>query len=308
MLNRCPECSYKTFDVRELEKHLEVSHFLSWQEYVETGYLGYDSPVCYKCSSPRYSLTPLLPHTWSLPCWDCISKKTDQKEAIGQIYRSIMEYQELIISDPDLQLFLINPELHSFLLPHGFLEFKKVLDIILPRRTGSDLYRFYWVPGFPHEFSVRNKDGIGVKRIDTGSKYIIDLPDLCDFDIRHHYRYSILNNKAERKQKRLKLSSGDCIKFWPVSRILRLRERGNEVNFLDLDPFEQYKIKAKIFTRPEILDRIFEIYNEVLKYTTDLVDSVFLRNSLYLGPEKNGRIYFSWQPQNNSNFINISIL
>lgn len=307
MLNRCPECTYKTFDVKELENHLRESHFLGWQEYVETGYLGYDSPRCYKCSGPRYSLTPLLPHTWSLPCWECISKKTDQKEASSQVLRCIMEYQSLIKEDTDLQLFLINSEIHPSILPHGFLEFKKVLDIILPERTGKELYRFHWIPGFPHEFSLRNIDGIGYEVLNIKSGYTLDLPDLCDFDIRHHYRYSILN-KAGRKQKRLKLSSGDCIKFWPDTRILRLQEKGKEVAWKDLDPIEKYKIKAKIFTRPEILDRIFEIYNEILKYTTDLTDSVFLRNSIYCGPEKNGRIYFSWLPRQDSNSINISIL
>lgn len=340
----CKLCGY-VFDENNLEEsiesHLQEKHYLGYQDYYEIVTLGVPYVGCWKCGTPRYSLSPWISGVY-LPCSCCITpgNKQSLQEIRLDLHSKIKEYQGKILKSRYHQYILSSTQSQRerFLPKDIGIQSENLLS--LKRKTGSridksSIFEVTSTLGRSTEVSSRNLDALGMKvselkvsesipgtwRIgDTG--LYVSLPEVVPFDPKHHSRGSILNPAAKRTTRRLKLSdSGECIKFWnvpnlTVKTILFLSNQNKEpVSYQDLPEETKWKIRFGVLKTKSILTRIFEIYNEFLKYVVCLEDSVFLLNSIEI-PTGQGNLGFKllwgweeypWDPSDES-CIKLSIL
>lgn len=342
ILNICKICGYE-FDNSNLEEsieeHLWKEHFLRYQDYYEVVATESTFTQCWKCGSTRYTLSPYLESIY-LPCSNCIESETKRslKEMQDQLWAYIDEYENTIIRNKFYQYFLsMDVNERSRLLPRIFKTQSDMLgELKRLRKTKFDKSHLIKITnklGSTPEISTRNMKNLDIETLEfrltktCDGRYklgdldlYVSLPEVIPYDYRHHSRYSLLNPSSKRSSKRLKLESNECIKLGktqnPVVRcILGLTNTvGERVNLEDLDSEIKWKIKFGILKTKEILSRVFEVYNELLKYIDNVKDSVFLLNSVKL-PFQNNNIefIFTWSSDEQKyeieeNKIKLSIL
>lgn len=344
MISACKFCGY-IFDDDNLEEsieaHLQEKHYLGYQDYYELITLGSPYVDCWKCGSPRYILSPWKSGVY-LPCSCCINPGNKQSilEMRTNIYSGIKEYQSKILKSRYYQYILSLTQIQREKFIPKDIEVQSENLLSLKRRTGnridkSSIFEVTNTLGRSSEISSRNLEALDMnvselkvseissevwKIGDTG--FFVKLPEVVPFDSKHHSRGSILNQAAKRTTRRLRLSeTGECIKFWNVPNlsiksILCLTDvSGNSVSFQDLSENIKWRIKFGILKTKQILSRVFEIYNELIKYMVYIEDSVFLLNSIEIPiSQGNMKIKFMWGWEEYSwesseeNYIKLSII
>ena len=342
--NICKLCGYEFNNENledSIEKHLKEKHFLDYQDYYEIVKTGNPFECCWKCGKPRYTISPWL-DMFHLPCTHCVdfNNKHFLQELQESIISNISNFQSCILRNKYYQYVLsLEPEERKRILPKSFsITAENLMNLKKLRKTRIDrsnqIFKVTNPLGTSSEISERNmmnlnlevidlkvtKDETGIFEIgDTG--LYISLPEVVKFDIKHHSRNSILNPSSKRSSKRLKMSNGDCIKFFSTpnpttkSILLLQNKKGKTINYEDLEEETKWLVKFGILKTREILNRIFEIYNEIFKYLSWVDDHVFLLNS-FKSPMPNlelGMIFeWSWENHDYENkggeIIKLSII
>ena len=146
--------------------------------------------------------------------------------------------------------------------------------------------------------------------------YEIRFPEMVPFDKKHHSRYSILNPNGDRKSKRLKISD-QCVKLFNteydnVKSLFKLYKNGEEFPIRNLTYQDYVIIKLGIMRNKAFTKLIFDVVLEISRFVKTLRDTVFLKNTVLLDPDK-GDTGFNllWSPiseYRTDDFINISII
>ena len=319
----------------DIEEHLREFHFMTYQEYYEMIKTSYSETLCWKCGISRQQLCPYI-NSYYLPCRSCISdKKSDIQEATNTIVEYIKDYQKEIMKNKYYQYLLADNNILKAMLPKSFLDISNLLEKLRTRdklKIGKDSsFSVTRILGSPIELSERNlrnlnisvSDNISVIKNKIGYEITLGdcsfdvlLQEICEYDVRHHSRHSILNLNSKRNTKKLKMESGDCIKFWNTKfqntkSILQIRNKSGDI--IDPDSLSDdyfFLLKISILRSKPIMKRVFEVYNEICKYIETLRDSVFIKNTIFLGVNKNNSLSLTWKPElsNEPGQINISIL
>lgn len=332
---KCPGCNYETEDSLEFEDHLIYNHFIDYKTYSEIELMEEkdENYYCYRCKKYRSPITYLIPDFYYLPCPECLvnSKKTEKIGTIQTISRNIKEYYDKLLGDRYLQLFIVDDKYFKSIIPHNYSTFKSILSQLkLPNR--SDIWVLDWNPGYPKILNVDNVNGINVVNLTSKYKiksdktsliinnYKILLPEFIAYDVSHHCRYSILNKTSNRKTKRIRISDSDnyCIKFYnsdneEFKSIFKLVDLETEqpISLSDIDPQDLIVIKLSILRNKTYTRYIYDIIFEFLKVSYNFRDSVFLKNTILIDPDKDINFNLTWFPEYNeksNNYINVSIL
>ena len=341
---KCKLCGFEFDDnniEESIETHLLEKHYLGYQEYYEVTTLSTPNMSCWKCGSSRYLLSPYMSGVY-LPCSCCM--KTGNKQYIQEMksdfFSKIKDYQSKILKSRYYQYILsLDSTNRKRLLPKDIeVQSENIRD--LKRKVGDKIDKFSIFEitnllGKSSEISSRNLDALtmeiselkiteespGIWKMDDFGFYL-KLPEIVPFDPKHHSRGSILNKSAKRTTRRLKISeTGECIKFWNVPNlavrtILSLTDKDdNAVSFQDLSDEIKWKIRFGILKTKPILNRIFDIYNEIIKFSYYLEDSVFLLNSFKVPANQENFKFeltwsweeYSWDPKD-EDCIKLSIL
>ena len=319
--------------------HLKEFHNMNITTYYELLKLSGERDYCWKCNMERYRLVPYI-DSYYLPCWGCVisgGRKSEISSANKQVLDYILDYQDSISKSKYFQYILSEDEIIDYCLPHEMNTISSIIDSLRKRDhhkiLKDSLFYISHNPWNISEISERNKDNISIKIVDyiklpvgkSDSRklvlpgYTLELPEICDYDVRHHSRYSIINPDSKRKIKKLKLTGSKCLKLWDtryqnIRKLIQVRDcYGNIIEDLSsLDKKDIWIIKSSILRNKEFLGEIFEIYNEICKYTECISDFVFIKNTVTLS--KIGRmkyLNFTWVPdlyKNRLGNINISIL
>lgn len=338
---KCPECNkYFSDDYQDLEQHLNYSHFLSYQSYLENTLTeNKEKECCYKCGSPKQSLTWIDPDFYYLPCWDCIKRKSYRLEAKNDIINNIKTFYKRILGDRHLQLFLIDDIYGYSTIPHRYTAFREVLKLLPVPKDRDDIwfldwnYKYYAGPKIMCPDTVEGilienlTDRFSDKIINEEDKiivgdYVIEFPEKVPFEFNHYYRYNILNKTANsRKTKRLKIISTvkgeevvECVKFFNTvddnwKSIFRITKNDEPVDIREIDKQYFLIIKLAIFRNKAASRLIFDIIYEIIKKVEKFRDGVFLKNTVTIDPDKEIDLNLCWTiSDNNNEFINISIL
>ena len=320
---KCELCGWEADD--NLENHLSEKHFINYRQYYERVIAGGTEEPCYRCGYPRYLLAPHS--TEYLPCEACgqgcskrifEERKRDTLEMIYDYLGSIgkNKYHQYLLAYDKLD-WILGGILQTGLDLLG--KRKKQIKLRLDKAIFPDVQ---FDSGFPKEISDRNLEHVilGIRediktqsqeryvKAGIGNKtFLIWLPEIIDFDIRYHSRYSILNPQSSRKSKRLRLKSqsGDYIKIYGKKdrTILRLTdEDGEEIKFSELPKNIQGDLKMIILGTKSLRDRIIEVYKEITLYCDNVYDKVLVLSSFPIPNSKNFKFYFAWTtselPQN----------
>lgn len=308
--NICKLCGY-TFDEENLEesieKHIKEKHFIDYRDYYEILTTGNIESNCWNCGNPRYMVSPWINNSF-LPCSCCIDidNKHKLKDVQKSIFSIIEEYENNLLRNKYYQYIIsLTPEERHNFLPKSIEDLSGILQEIKKyRKTKIDrtgqIFKVIHQLGTSPEISSRNIANLDlevydlkVQKMEDGSFKVGDLdlfiwlPEITNYDNRHHSRNSILNPTAKRSSKRLRFNkTGECIKFYStpnptVKSILILKnEKGKNVNLRELSEEIQWFVKFGILKTKEILSRIFEVYNEIFEYLVWIEDPVFILNSL----------------------------
>lgn len=319
-----PDVKYKHFI--DYTKYSEIK--LQW-EPDEEGY-------CYRCKKELEPLTYLEPEFYYQPCWECTSKRRTSRLLLTEgLQRGMREFYNKILGDRYLQLFIVDDIYFNNTLPHNYETFKRVISLLDPP-SRNDIWFLDWSPGFPKIISTENLAGLKIvnltkfyEPIDFGKdsdivrvgEFEILMPEPSTFDIKHHSRYSVLNNsKAARKNKRFKVGNR-CVKFYStedetVNAIFRIKKNGEDITARNLTYQEFVIIKLAIMRNKNFMRLIFDIVLEISKFVSFVRDSVFLKNTVYFSPEqeiekdKAGMtlLWTALSEHKDPNLINISII
>lgn len=334
----CGLCNFKTSDALEFEKHLEDQHFLRYQDYCELELCHSKDPdsYCLRCGKYRNPLTTLIKDYYYLPCSCCIRqsrRKADKLEMVNSILRNSKSFFDYLLGDRYLQLYLVDDIYRGSTYSCDYTEFKKVLGKLeLPSR--NDIWFLDWIPGFPKIISISNLPGIKVVNLSslynvvndkesiTLNSWKILFPETALYEKQHFSRYNILNTKSDRKSKRIKL--GDvCYRFYKTYpsggaySIFRLvdSETGNQVDIKNLSYQDFVVIKLVLMRNKSFLRLVFSIIQELMKSVGVIRDSVFLKNTVQIDPQKTQTLNITWLPkpkdkskETDLSTINISIL
>ena len=311
-----------------LEEHLKEWHFLSIQDYYEMDPLSADDLRCCKCGSQRFPLTYIEPEGFLLPHWDCL-RPYEKQQYIRSVRQEIVEYYGRVGSDRFLQMFLIGDIYFTSTPSHGYQEFKDVLKV-LEKPERNKIWFLDWKPGYPRTLSLDNVEGIKVVPINqlysvkseptkiTLNDITINFATLVPFDFRHHSRYNLFNRSPSARQvKRLRLKDekDQCVRFDAPPddshgySIFTLERGGQRIKASDLGELDLLVTKLILLRNKTFMKLIQSIFTELIQNTRTLSDSVFLKNTVIIGSEKESDLHFSWLPrETKKNFINISIL
>lgn len=335
---KCPICLREVGNsVDEIYNHLETSHFLNYQDYIENKILlwGNDnSDKCFNCGSPRTPLTWIERDFYYLPCRQCIKRKQDIIAVRDEIIRNIKAYYKKIIGDRHFQLFILDDVYLHRTFPHDFETFVKVLRQLDLPENRDELWFLDWKPGYPKILNIDNLDGICLvslskyfkefqnseKSIKVGD-YEIHFPERIPYDAKHYSRYNLLNKSSDtRRSKRLRLNgwnydNDNCIKFYSAGEdwntIFTITKDGNPVNVLDLSHLDTLILKLAVLRNKFCMRLIYEIIYELLDDIGCYRDGIFLKNTILLDPGKEKTLNLSWlqdRSKLNNQLINISIL
>lgn len=310
-------------------KEFGEDHFMGYREFCEIYLLKpKEEEICYKCGNLRLPMTYLDREYYTTPCWDCLgNKKVTKSEATNNIIKNIKDYyNNKILGDRYYQLFVIDPIYFQATIPHEYSVFKNVVNSLNPP-SRNDIWFLDWEPGFPKIISPENKDGIKIVNLSNIynnvvyekdkiilNDYEIIFPEVIDFDVKHHSRYNILNKNSKRKFKRLKI--GDtCIKFYntrneDVKSIFKIKKNGEDIDMSEISVSDFVVIKLVLLRNKSFVKLISNIVQEVLKISGKFRDSVLLKNTITISPDKDRVFNLSWIAEDSvdSNNINISIL
>lgn len=329
---RCNLCGFSTFNVEDFENHLKEYHFINYQDYCElelTHKSEFSKNSCFRCNSIRSPLTTLYRDFYYLPCWNCYSsgvmKKIEKQETIGSVRKNIKSYLDYFLGDRYFQLFSVDGLYFRSTYTHDYSEFKKVLsNLQLPNR--NDIWVIDWNLGYPKIISVNNLNGINLINLTNHynvvsskdcievNNYRLLLPEFTNYDKQHFSRYNILNINSDRKTKRVKVDSS-CIKLFNsrnnVKSIFRLVDK-TTLDEIDLDQIshQDYIVLKLVLMRNKFYMRlVFSIILELIKSIKTLSDSVFIKNTIVIDPDKDAQLNIMWDYKNSrNNYINISIL
>ena len=334
---KCPECNrYFSDSYDNLIQHLEYSHFLSYQSYLENSLLETsEKEVCFKCGSPVQSLTWIDKEFYYLPCWDCIKRKGYRLDAKNDIINNIKTFYKRVLGDKHLQLFIIDDSYGDLTFPHRYSTFREVLKLLPIPKDRDDLWYLDWKDiTYPEIICPENIDALSIVNLSNKlsivneenkiivGEYEIIFPEKVPFEFNHYYRYNILNKTGNsRKTKRLKIitsSKGEevieCIKFYNTENddwksIFQIVKNEKIVNSLDLNKDEMFVIKSAILRNKTASRLIFEIIYEIIKKVEKFRDGVFLKNTVTIDPDKDIDFNLSWTiSENNNEYINISVI
>lgn len=323
----------------EFEKRLLSSNNLTYRDYLEIKLISdIELPKCYKCNSELQPLTQLDRSFYQLPCWDCVnndSRGVDKSVVVGGILKAIKDfYMNRVLGDYYFQLFIVDPIYFSNTLPHGFSEFKKVINSIsLPDR--KDLWFLDWKPGYPKIISMKNLSGIKTVNLNKVYEnsceitkdyirikdYKIYPPEIVQFDPKHYSRYNIYNSSIVGNNKSKRLRIGDnCIKFYNtpdsnIKSIFRVMHKNSECSIKSISYQDYALMKLLIMRSRPFLKIVFDILTELSRNTGTLNDTVFLRNEIKINPDRKDKVSVYWSSfftdsieTSKSNTINISII
>ena len=332
---KCPICNKEIGTVDEIIKHLEYSHFLNYQNFIENeivfNKLG-ERSTCYSCGKNRSPLTWLERDFYYLPCRDCIKRKSDIIESKEEIIRNVKSFYKKTMNDRHFQLFILDDIYIDRTFPHCFDTFEQTLKLLTLPKDRDDLWFLDWKVGYPKTLCPENIKGIKLvsltnyfkkfinedERIIVGN-YEIKFPEKMPYDNKHQSRYNILNKDNDaRRVKRLRiptLSEDTCIKFYAtgedLNSIFKLYKDGVEVNPTTISHLDSLIIKLAILRNKQCIKLIQEIIYELLRDIGYYRDSIFLKNNILLDPNKDKTLNLSWFYDNsklNKKLINISIL
>ena len=334
---KCPICFREFGSPKEVIDHLEASHFLDYQDYVENKKLLWDEEVfdkCFNCGSLRTPLTWLEKDFYYLPCRSCLKRKQDIIAVRDEIIKNIKAYYKKIIGDRHFQLFILDDIYLHRTLPHDFETFSKVLRQLDLPDNRDELWFLDWKPGYPKILNIENLDGISLvslskyfkefQNTETSIKvgdYEILFPERIPYDAKHYSRYNLLNKSSEtRRAKRLRLlgwntDKDNCVKFFSTGEdwntIFRLTKDGKIINPRDISHLDTLILKLAILRNKFCMRLIYEIIYELLDDVECYRDGIFLKNTILLDPSKDVIFNLSWlhgQEKLNKKLINISIL
>lgn len=320
---KCPYCD-KTFQSAEdLEAHLIENHFLDLQAYYEMQMFSEGEE-----ENNKYPLS-YINTDYYLPEWSQFKRKYEIKNALELNRLAINEYYNNVMGDRFLQMFLITDVYFKSTLGHTYEDFKNTLKL-LPKKDRNKIWFLDWLPGFPKIISPRNIDGIKVVPIDNAydvksekdkiqiNSWEIRYPEIVSYDKRHHSRYNIFNISGNRirETKRLRLGNGGaCIKFSnnPNSQaktLFPIYFKDSDTRVYSLSEQDLTVTKLVLLRNKTFMKLICSMVDDLCKNINTLSDSIFLRNTVEVNPEKTLLLNISWLPQGiRENFdINISIL
>lgn len=321
-LQNTGKCIFCNKNPDDLEKHLREDHFLDIFSF-------------YEMSSKRLidnlPLTYIVPDHYNLRDWDSIKRKYEKKQITLTIQDAIIDYIGKVITDRFLQMFLVGPIYFDATPTHTYEEFRSVLKGI-QEKDRNKIWFLDWFPGFPKMICKENLHGIKLVEVDsiyrvsssddkiTLNHYTVKFPDLIPLDTRHYGRYNIFNvgPAAKRETKRLKIKERDdyCVRFFskPSSAskaIFQITDdRGNPVRPESLGELDLTVLKILLLRNKNFLRLIRDVIRETTRQCGLYSDSVFLKNTVTIDPEKmKVRANISWTgSEAREDFINISIL
>jgi hypothetical protein len=320
------------FNSDKLEKEILDNYFIDYRIYLESKILSpvTEDGICYKCGKELRPLTLLEKEFAYLPCWDCASKKkTDRLLLTESIQRNIHDfYYNRILGDRYLQLFIVDDIYFKNTIPHDYSVFKKILNSMDPP-SRNDIWFLDWIPGYPKIISLENISGLKIVNINNNCKdietsnnhikigeYDIEFPELVSYDSKHHSRYNLFNKNSNRRAKKLKFAGDKCIRFFNtdndnVKSIFKLTKNGEEVAIRTLSHKDFVLIKLTLMRNKVFLKLIFDIILEIIKNSSVVKDSVFLKNNILVDPSKNLEFSFTWTSvvdDAKEDVINISVI
>lgn len=315
----------------EFEKELKRDHFMGYRDFSEIQLMldVSDEGYCYRCGKQLEPLTYTNPNFYYCPCWECASKRKSERAAITEgIIRNMKEFYGRLVGDRYYQLFLVDDIYFKTTLPHDYEVFKKVVNSLSPPAR-NEIWFLDWLPGYPKIISMDNLQGIKIVNITSlygeiiskkdsiqVGDYTIKFPEFMPFDNRHHSRYSILNTNGDRKSKRMKLGD-QSIKFFnteddSVKSIFKVYQGEEEVALRNLTHQDFVIIKLALMRNKAFTRLIFDIILEASKSLGTFRDSVFLKNTVLLSPDKAPKLNLLWTPfseyKTDDGSINISII
>lgn len=321
-------------DSEEFENKIKREMFLNYQNYSEINLSQQPSEdsFCCRCNKPLTPLTWIEPDFYYQPCWKCMGKrKADRNMLIESNIGYIKDfYNDRILGDRYLQLFIVDDIYFDNTLPHSYSVFKKCINLLNPP-SRNDIWFLDWKAGYPSIISLDNLAGLKIVNLSSiyddielekdyikVNDYKILPPEIlpCDNASGHYSRYSILNKNATRISKRLKIGE-NCVKFYNtdnnlVKSIFKVTKNGNEVAIGSLSKQEYVVLKLALLRDKTLLRLVFDILHEATKSVRNFRDSVFLKNTVTVDPNKEVDFNFIWNHRDSSNIlensINISII
>lgn len=315
----------------ELEKEIKFNHFMDYRDFCEIKLMNEpsDEGYCYRCNSALEPLTYLDPNFYYCPCWNCAPKRKSEREALSEgVIRNIKDFYSKLPGDRYYQLFLVDDIYFKTTFPHDYGVFKKVISLLDPPGR-NEIWFIDWVPGYPKIISIENLSGMKIVNLSkiyndevilekdktVIGEYEILYPEIVPFDNKHHSRYSILNPNGDRKSKRLKLGD-QCVKLSNteddlVKSIFKLYKNGEPYPLRNLTHQDYTVIKLGIMRNKAFTKLIFDIVLEMARNIGVLRDSVFLKNTVTIDPDKDCGLNLLWTPLSEyktDNFINLSII
>ena len=157
----------------------------------------------------------------------------------------------------------------------------------------------------------------------TINSYKILFPETALYEKQHFSRYNILNTKSDRRTKRIKLGDS-CYRLYKssvkgnTSSIFKVIDinTGEPVNLKKISYQDFTILKLALMRNKSFLRLVFSIIQELMKSVGSIGDSVFLKNTITIDPQKELSLNISWIPreeveerkEKDLSTINISIL
>lgn len=303
----CSICG-QLIDLEDLEEHIRHYHLMDYDVYYE---ISTQSPLisnCWKCGALKIPITPYS-NKYFLPCRKCLDKRK-QKDFEKSSLDILESYIESIKDSKYIQYFLSDPNLKYLVFPHTIEEFCSICEELKPKKTRINNNAYFEISRKfcygPPEISMRNLDSIqldiyqnifGKQIILNGNIYKIILPEECEYDSKHHSKYSILNLSSKKETRKLKFSDGQntCIKFSGLSIFKLLDDQNNQVDPNTLSDSDKIILKEYILRDKTMFNILSKVYLEICKFTNIIHDSVFINNTIPISFDKNIEVFnFNW--------------
>ena len=337
---KCIFCGWECTETKKVHEticdHLEKCHEMTYRGYYELlKQYKDDSLICWKCGNSRQQMT-IWSNEYPLPCWNCVGDvKSDAQDASKVVMDYYRDIHAKASKDRYFQYYLgISDKERSNFLSHNYSDIEKLLTEITKRdkvKLAKDsFFKFEANPWSLKEISERNKSNIHCKplsgfpdkdymkkrtnvwelTLSDGRVVEIRTPELVEYDVRHHSRYSMLNLSARRQTRKLRIGDAPpwnrCIRFFntdftDVKAIIGVNWKGEEkivrnIPIRELPEKDIFKIKQFIMKNKELWKSVLEILMELLKYVENIEDHVFSHKTVYLGPYRASTLVFHWYP------------
>ncbi len=296
-----------------LKKHIWEYHCLNYRDYFEVVKEMSDPEECWRCGSIKYPLTYIYPDIPGIPCWGCMKKKSQIENTKKQVLETLKDFQDTVLGNKYYRHLISSENSLSASLSHSLTETAGIMDYIA-KNSGISINRrsevFMFRPenlGCPMEISKRNEDSIVVdvmpvsciKESDNSYEIIIgkrvyhlELPEIVQYETKHHQKYNILNTgkTVRNTTRRLRIGKTDKVyKFFDCYQnessskkellnnqksIFKLREKVKEEDIPHLNYI--------ILSDKTLSGIVTEIYNEICPNLVGIFDRVFMKNYIML--------------------------